>query len=77
MQAAATEDSKSMLQEYLQQNGTQTIRYQTTETKKGGSFVSTVFDGDKVLGKGSGTSKKNAEQAAAAEALRVLGASKE
>ena len=75
--SAATEDSKSRLQEYLQQNGSQTIYYQTAEANSEGSFVSSVFVGDKELGKGTGTSKKNAEQAAAAEALRALGASKE
>lgn len=69
-------DSKSALQEHLQKNSRETAEYVITlETgpahKK--QFEAEAKHCGKLLGKGSGTSKKEAEQAAAKAALKKLG----
>ena len=63
----ASADSKSALQEKLQQKDAPAIRYETEPDAEG--FTSRVYIGDKELGCGQGRSKKLAEQAAAAQAL--------
>ena len=68
-------DSKSVLQELLQKNSRETAVYEIISEdgpahKK--EFVARVLHQKKMLGKGAGRSKKEAEQAAAAEALAKL-----
>ena len=69
-------DYKSTLQEYLQKNSHETATY--TIIKEEGPphhrvFTAQASHRDKVLGKGSGGSKKAAEQAAAKMALETIG----
>jgi ribonuclease-3 len=69
-------DFKSQLQERLQETG-RLPRYQIVETEgpdHARSFRVRVEVDDKVVGEGRGRSKKEAEQAAAEEALRSLDA---
>jgi len=65
-------DSKSTLQEILQKSSKETAAYEIV-TEEGPphkkQFVAQVLHQGKILGKGSGRSKKEAEQAAAAQAL--------
>lgn len=68
-------DSKTNLQEYIQQNLKQEFHYQLIEEsgpEHDKIFTVEVVMGDKVLGKGSGRTKKAAEQQAAYEALLDL-----
>jgi len=70
-------DYKSQLQELLVKEKGVLPRYRLREEGPDHRkvFHATVFAGDKKLGRGSGSSKKEAEQEAAREALRRLGAS--
>lgn len=68
-------DSKTVLQEIIQKDSTSPIEYEITG--ESGPAHSKVFEAavkhnGKVLGKGSGHSKKEAEQNAAAEAIKML-----
>ena len=68
-------DSKTNLQEYVQQNLKQDVHYELIE--ENGPEHDKIFTveavlGDKILGKGSGRTKKAAEQQAAYEALLGL-----
>ncbi|MCL2484357.1 MAG: putative dsRNA-binding protein [Firmicutes bacterium] len=72
-------DYKTVLQEKLQQNGTVKISYETYETEESiriniaeKTYFSIVLIGKKVLGEGTGRSKKDAEQNAARSALKTL-----
>lgn len=68
-------DYKSLLQETVQQKGNDTIRYEIIDERGPAhdrKFVATVFINDRPLGTGNGSSKKEAEQQAAAEALSNL-----
>ena len=68
-------DFKSALQEQLARRGRR-VRYEVTEESgppHAKTFRVEARDGDTVLGSGTGTSKKAAEQAAAAEALEENG----
>lgn len=72
----ATEDHKSQLQQIVQQMPDQKLEY--VLTSKSGPDNAPTFTvearlNSNVIGKGSGTSKKRAEQAAACEALRFFG----
>lgn len=69
-------DFKSQLQEYVQQHERKLPRYRITATEgpdHAKAFVAVVEVGGRVLGEGRGRTKKEAEQAAAAEALVRLG----
>ncbi|MEC4815648.1 MAG: ribonuclease III [Scytonema sp. PMC 1069.18] len=69
-------DSKNKFQEFAQANGATTPLKYVTE-KVGGTdhapeFISKVYIGDKLYGEGRGRSKKDAEKAAATDALIKL-----
>ncbi len=69
-------DFKSQLQEFVQQRDRRLPRYRITATEgpdHAKAFVAVVEVGGRVLGEGRGRTKKDAEQAAAAEALVRLG----
>lgn len=68
-------DYKTALQEYLFRNGNVDIDYKLLSVEgpsHNATFTSQVFCNGKPLGKGVGTSKKRAEQAAAKEALNKI-----
>ncbi len=68
-------DYKTALQEYLFRNGNVDIDYKLLSVvgpSHNATFTSQVFCNGKLLGKGTGTSKKRAEQAAAKEALNKI-----
>jgi ribonuclease III len=67
-------DAKTRLQHYAQEHlgGTPAYRERSTGTPQAPRFSSTVTIKGKTLGTGTGTSKKNAQQAAAEAALLVL-----
>ena len=69
-------DAKSRLQELMQRDGAMpAYEYVSMEGPPHAPvFYYRVLDGDKVLGEGSGQSKQNAQQAAARDALRRMGA---
>lgn len=64
------QDYKTALQEILQQNGTIKIIYETHQVSEG-LFRSVVSVDEIAIGRGEGSSKKNAEQKAAKEALKL------
>lgn len=64
------QDYKTNLQEILQKNGTIKIEYKTKQVDEG-LFRSVVCVDDIQIGKGEGSSKKNAEQKAAREAMKL------
>lgn len=71
----STKDSKNQLQEFVQATGASKPDYKTE--KAGGAdhapaFISKVYVGDKLYGEGQGRSKKEAEKAAADDALTKL-----
>ena len=69
------QDSKGQLQELLQKNGGETPVYRITGTSgppNAPVFEAAVFREDLEIGRGSGRSKKQAEQAAALSALQKL-----
>lgn len=68
-------DYKSQLQELIQRDGSGNVEYQILQEKgpaHNREFVSRVTLNNETLGLGSGKSKKEAEQQAAAEALKKL-----
>ncbi|MGI6279587.1 MAG: ribonuclease III [Acutalibacteraceae bacterium] len=70
-------DYKTALQEIIQRNPEETVTY--ILTKESGPDHSKVFEvevrlNSNTIGKGTGRSKKQAEQSAAREALRLMGA---
>ena len=68
-------DSKSVLQEIVQRDGTAELRYEICGEKgpeHDKIFESAVYLGDKKLGEGSGRTKKAAEQKAAYQAILEL-----
>ena len=68
-------DSKTILQEIVQENGTQPVEYILTKEEgpdHNKNFTVEARVNGKVMGKGSGHTKKAAEQAAAYQAIRVL-----
>jgi len=68
-------DYKTRLQEYVQQYALGTLEYRIVDEQGPAHdkhFVSEVYMNDRRLGRGSGRTKKEAEQNAAAEALSVL-----
>lgn len=74
--ALAEEDFKTKLQEIIQQNRTERLRYVvTSETGPDHDkhFVVEVHLNSNCIGRGEGHSKKVAEQAAAREALALMG----
>ena len=69
-------DFKTKLQEILQKNGEVEIRYELDKYEgppHRRKFFTTVIIDNKVVGNGYGYSKKESEQCAAKEALRLLG----
>ncbi|MEG3074397.1 MAG: putative dsRNA-binding protein, partial [Ruthenibacterium sp.] len=73
---AAEEDHKTRLQEIVQQNRTERLRYVvTSETGPDHNkhFVVEVHLNSNCIGRGEGHSKKLAEQAAAKEAIVLMG----
>lgn len=69
-----TGDTKSRLQEYTQKQFSGELPHYETESKDGeNAFVSVVFIGGKKKGIGEGRTKKEAERAAAKEALNSFG----
>jgi len=74
--AVLPENPKSLLQEKTQADLRETPRYELVST--GGpahspTFVCDCIVGDRAVGRGEGSSKKEAEAAAAAQALRLMG----
>ncbi|PWA13474.1 ribonuclease III [Pueribacillus theae] len=70
-----TMDYKSQLQEMVQSKGLGTVEYEITEEKgpaHNREFISAVLIEGKVIGEGTGKSKKEAEQEAAQKALIIL-----
>lgn len=68
-------DFKTKLQEFLQKDGEVLIQYELTRYEgppHRRKFFTNVLIGGKVMGEGSGYSKKEAEQNAAKEALKIL-----
>ena len=68
-------DSKTILQEIVQENGTQPVEYILTKEEgpdHNKNFTVEARVNVKVMGQGSGHTKKAAEQAAAYQAIRVL-----
>ena len=69
------QDSKGLLQEELQKNGGETPVYRilgSSGPAHAPSFEAAVYRGDRLLATGTGKTKKQAEQAAAVEALKAL-----
>ena len=69
------QDSKGQLQELLQKNGGETPVYRITGTSgppHDPVFEAAVFHGEQEIGRGSGRTKKQAEQAAALSALKAM-----
>jgi ribonuclease-3 len=74
--ASIPENPKSALQEHTQADLRETPRYQLLST--GGpahrpTFACACYVGERMVGRGEGFSKKEAEAAAAAEGLKTLG----
>ena len=69
-------DYKTALQEFVQRNKQETLDYQTVEERgpdHNKTFVVEVHLNSNVIGTGEGHSKKQAEQQAAKEALKLMG----
>lgn len=69
-------DYKTILQEIIQQNPEEKISYEVTEKEDSHhhkEFSANVLLNGQVIGKGIGQSKKEAEQAAAKEAIELMG----
>lgn len=72
----AEPDYKTKLQEVIQQNPEERLRYevqQETGPDHDKRFVIAVYLNSNLIGKGRGHSKKTAEQAAAKQALKLMG----
>ena len=75
LNAPGEEDHKTRLQEVLARRGlVPAYAFQAEGPDHARTYFATVSGGGRVLGSGTGTSKKTAEQAAAARALDVLAA---
>ena len=76
MKSGGAEDYKTLLQQFVQQNKGDILEY-TLIDESGPShnktFVYNVLLNNNVIGKGQGSSKRDAEQAAAREALILFG----
>ena len=76
MQSGSTEDYKTLLQKFIQHNRGDILEYAVTN-ESGPSHKRTfevqVSLNNNVIGSGSGSSKREAEQMAAKEALRLFG----
>ncbi len=69
-------DYKTILQEIIQQNPEEHISYRVTDDAAAQNrkvFFADVMLNDQVIGSGKGSSKKEAEQAAAKEAVKLMG----
>lgn len=69
-------DYKTILQEIIQQNPEEHISYEVTEQEGENHhkvFIADVVLNSQTIGTGKGSSKKEAEQAAAKEAIRLMG----
>lgn len=69
-------DYKTILQEIIQQNPEERITYEIPEEHGAAhnkTFTANVLLNGQVIGKGTGNSKKEAEQAAAKEAISLMG----
>lgn len=69
-------DYKTILQEIIQQNPEEHISYNVSENEEPShnkTFFADVLLNGQVIGSGSGQSKKEAEQAAAKEAVKLMG----
>ena len=69
-------DYKTILQEIIQQNPEEHVSYELVEETGAAhskTFTSHVLLNDQIIGTGSGFSKKEAEQAAAKEAITLMG----
>ena len=69
-------DYKTILQEIIQQNPEEKISYQVTEEEGEAhhkTFSAEVMLNGQSIGAGTGQSKKEAEQAAAKEAIGLMG----
>lgn len=69
-------DYKTILQEIIQKNPEERVVYQISEEHGAAhnkTFTANVLLNGQVIGSGSGTSKKEAEQAAAKEAIKLMG----
>lgn len=64
-------DPKTQLQEYLQAESREIIKYETKQ--RGEEFISEIFHDGNSFGKGKGKTKKEAETAAALNALKLMG----
>ena len=75
----ANEDYKTILQEVVQKNPGERLRYEVVEENgpaHNREFVVEVHLNSNVIGRGTGPSKKAGEQKAALEALRLMGLEK-
>ena len=69
-------DYKTILQEIIQKNPEERVVYEISEEHGAAhnkTFTANVLLNGQVIGSGSGTSKKEAEQAAAKEAIKLMG----
>ena len=69
-------DYKTVLQEIIQQNPEEHIVYEISDEKGAAHekvFTANVLLNGQIIGTGSGKSKKEAEQAAAKEAISLMG----
>lgn len=69
-------DYKTILQEIIQQNPEEKISYEVTENEDANhhrDFYANVLLNGQIIGSGAGQSKKEAEQAAAKEAIKLMG----
>ena len=69
-------DYKTILQEIIQHNPEERITYEIPEEHGAAhnkTFTANVLLNGQVIGKGTGNSKKEAEQAAAKEAISLMG----
>ena len=74
--SAADEDYKTKLQEIVQQNPEERVRYVVTGESgpdHNKHFIVEVHLNSNCIGRGEGHSKKQAEQSAAREALSLMG----
>ena len=76
MKSGGAEDYKTLLQQFVQQNRGDILEYVMIDESgpsHSKTFVYNVLLNNNVIGKGSGSSKRDAEQAAAREALILFG----
>ena len=76
MKSGGAEDYKTLLQQFVQQNRGDILEYVMVDESgpsHNKTFVYNVLLNNNVIGKGSGSSKRDAEQMAAREALILFG----